>query len=71
MMTVRVTAPYATRDDWTDLQLGGVDCDALDGAFGVYAYRCEDGVRATTRNVADVAERSTVTAGPNRHARFS
>jgi hypothetical protein len=61
MMTVRVTAPCVTADRWSNLRLIGVDCDAVDGAFGVYAHRREDGARATTRKVADVADRWTWT----------
>jgi hypothetical protein len=61
MMTVWVSAPYKTRDHWSNLQVGGVDGDAVDTAFGVCAHRREDGAESTTRMVADFADRGTRT----------
>jgi hypothetical protein len=63
MMTVPVTAPYATRDHWSNLRFSDVDVDvdAVDTAFGVYAHGREDGAMATTRNVAVAADRWTWT----------
>ncbi|MDT5304259.1 MAG: SnoaL-like domain [Mycobacterium sp.] len=57
LMTVRVTAPYATRHQWSNLRVTDIDGDAVDVAFVVCAHRREDGTEATTRMVADFADR--------------
>ncbi|MDQ1425870.1 MAG: SnoaL-like domain [Acidimicrobiaceae bacterium] len=61
LMTLRVTAPYATRHQWSNLRVTDVDGDAVDIAFLVCAHRREDGAEATTRMVADFADRWTRT----------
>jgi hypothetical protein len=57
LMTVRVTAPYATRHQWSNLRVTDIDGDAVDVAFVVCAHRREDGSESTTRMVADFADR--------------
>jgi hypothetical protein len=61
VMTVRVTAPYVTRHQWSNLRVTDVNGDAVDIAFVVCAHRREDDAETTTRMVADFADRWTRT----------
>jgi hypothetical protein len=56
-MNARVTAPYATRHQWSNLRVLDVDGDAVDVAFVVCVHRRDKGADVTTRMVADVADR--------------
>jgi hypothetical protein len=57
MMGVRVTAPYETRHQWSNLRVLDVDGDAVDVAFVVCVHRRDEGADVTTRAVADFADR--------------
>jgi hypothetical protein len=56
-MTGRVTAPYETRHQWTNLRVLDVDGDAVDIAFVVCVHRRDEGADVTTRTVGDFADR--------------
>jgi hypothetical protein len=56
-MTVRVSAPYATRHQWSNLRVLDVDSDAVDVAYVVCVHRRDEGADVTTRMVIDVADR--------------
>jgi SnoaL-like domain len=56
-MTVRVTAPYETRHQWSNLRVLDVDGDAVDVAFVVCVHRRDEGAVVTTRTVNDFADR--------------
>jgi hypothetical protein len=57
MMTVRVTARYETRHQWSNLRVLDIDGDAVGVAFVVCVHRRDEGADVTTRVFADFADR--------------
>jgi hypothetical protein len=57
VMTLRVSAPYETRHQWTNLRVLDVDGDSVVIEFVVCIHRREKGADATTRAVGDITDR--------------
>ncbi len=57
VMTLRASASHTSRHLWSNLQVLGVDGDAVDIAFVVCVHRRDEGADVTTRMVVDFVDR--------------